>query len=67
MQINIEYLKSSWKYIFIVTGIFMLSVIAGLLFSLKDLGLSENYLEIFKNSLSWIKDLSPISIMLVIS
>lgn len=49
-----------------VTGIFMFSIIAGLVFSLKDLGLSENYIEIFKNSLAWIKDLSPISIMLVI-
>jgi stage II sporulation protein M len=66
MHKNIEYLKSSWKYIFIVTAFFMLSVITGLLVSLKDLGLSENYLEIFKNSLAWIKDLSPISIMLVI-
>lgn len=66
MRTNIEYLKSSWKYIYIITGIFMLSLIAGLLVSLKDLGLSENYLEILKNSLGWIKDLSPISIIMVI-
>ncbi|HMB44548.1 MAG TPA: stage II sporulation protein M [Candidatus Methanoperedens sp.] len=66
MQKNIEYLKSSWKYIYIMSGIFIISVIAGLLISLKDLGLPENYLEIFKNSFGWIKTLSPLSIMLVI-
>jgi stage II sporulation protein M len=66
MQKNIEYLKSSWKYIFIVSTIFIISVIMGLLISLKDLGLPENYLEMFKNSFGWIKTLSPISIMLVI-
>ncbi len=66
MQKNIEYLKSSWKYIFIVSAIFIISLITGLLVSLKDLGLPENYLEIFKNSFGWIKTLSPIAIMLVI-
>ena len=33
---------------------------------MKDLGLSENYLEILKNSFGWIKTLSPFEIMLVI-
>jgi len=66
MQKNIEYLRSSWKYILIISGVFIVSVIAGLLLSLKDFGLQENYLEIFKNSFGWIKTLSPISIMLVI-
>jgi stage II sporulation protein M len=66
MQKNIEYLKSSWKYVFFVSGIFIISLIAGLLIPLKDLGLPENYIEMFKNSFGWIKTLSPISIMLVI-
>jgi stage II sporulation protein M len=66
MQKNFEYLKSSWKYIFVVSTIFIVSVIAGLLISLKDLGLSENYLETLKNSFGWIRTLSPVSIMLVI-
>jgi stage II sporulation protein M len=66
MQKNIEYLKSSWKYISVISAIFIISVITGLLIPLKDLGLPENYLEMFKNSFGWIKTLSPISIMLVI-
>lgn len=66
MQKNIEYLKSSWKYICIISGIFFISLIAGLLIPLKDLGLPENYLEMFRNSFGWIRTLSPVSIMLVI-
>ncbi len=63
---DLEYLKSSRKYILIMTGIFVISVIAGLVASLKDLGLSENYLDMLKESFGWIKDLHPIGIMLVI-
>jgi stage II sporulation protein M len=66
MKKDLEYLKSSRKYILIMTGIFVISVIAGLLASLKDLGLSENYLDMLKESFGWIKDLHPIGIMLVI-
>ena len=66
MKKDFEYLKSSRKYILIMTGIFIISVIAGLLASLKDLGLSENYLGMLKESFGWIKDLPPIGIMLVI-
>lgn len=66
MKKDLEYLKSSRKYILIMTGIFIISVIAGLLASLKDLGLSENYLDMLKESFGWIKDLHPVWIMLVI-
>jgi len=66
MQKNIEYIRSSWKYIGIISGIFIISVIAGLFLSLKDLGLQENYIEMFKDSFGWMKTLSPLSIMLVI-
>jgi len=66
MKKDLEYLKSSRKYILIMTGIFIISVIAGLVASLKDLGLSENYLGMLKESFGWIKDLHPIGIMLVI-
>ena len=66
MQKNIEYIRSSWKYICIISGIFIISVIAGLFLSLKDLGLQENYIEMFKDSFGWMKTLSPLSIMLVI-
>ena len=66
MRKELEYLKSSGKYILIVAGIFIISFMAGLLVSLQDLGLSENYLDMLKNSFGWIKDLNPIAIMLVI-
>ncbi|MCZ7402575.1 MAG: stage II sporulation protein M [Candidatus Methanoperedens sp.] len=66
MKKDLEYILSSRKYILIMTGLFIISVIAGLVASLKDLGLSENYLEMMKNSFGWIKNLSPIGIMLVI-
>jgi stage II sporulation protein M len=66
MEKELKYIRTSWKYILIVTGIFIISLLAGLLVSLKDLGLPENYLEILKNSFGWIKILSPIQIMLVI-
>lgn len=66
MQKDLEYLRSCWKYILIVAGIFIVSFMAGMLVSLQDLGLSENYLEMLKNSFGWIKTLNPIGIMLVI-
>jgi stage II sporulation protein M len=66
MKKDLEYLRSSWKYILIVSGIFIISFMAGLLVSLQDLGLSENYLDMLKNSFGWIKDLNPVAIMLVI-
>ena len=66
MEKELKYIRTSWKYILIVTGIFIISLLAGLLVSLKDLGLPENYLEVLKNSFGWIKILSPIQIMLVI-
>lgn len=63
---EIKYIKNSWKYILILTCIFVFSLITGLIVSLKDLGLSENYLATLKDSFGWIKTLSPLSIMLVI-
>jgi len=66
MEKELKYIRTSWKYILIVTSIFIISLLAGLLVSLKDLGLPENYLEVLKNSFGWIKILSPIQIMLVI-
>lgn len=63
---EIKYIKNSWKYILILTCIFLFSLITGLIVSLKDLGLSENYLATLKDSFGWIKTLSPLSIMLVI-
>lgn len=66
MERELKYIRSSWKYILIVAGVFIFSLIIGLLLSLKNLGLSENYLEVLKNSFGWIKTLSPIEIVLLI-
>jgi len=66
MKKDLEYLRSARKYILIMAGIFIISVIAGFMASLKDLGLSENYLDMLKESFGWIKDLHPVGIMLVI-
>ncbi|MCX9084469.1 MAG: stage II sporulation protein M [Candidatus Methanoperedens sp.] len=66
MKRDLEYLESCKKYILIMTGIFVISVIAGLMASLNDLGLSENYLDMLKESFGWIKDLHPVGIMFVI-
>ncbi len=63
---DLEYIYSLRKYVLIVTDIFILSLIVGLLVSIKNPGLSENYLETFKESFGWIKTLSPLAIMLLI-
>ncbi|MBU4373254.1 MAG: stage II sporulation protein M [Euryarchaeota archaeon] len=63
---DIEYLYSLKKYLLIVADIFILSLIVGLLVSVKNPMLSENYLETFKESFGWIKTLDPLLIMLVI-
>ena len=57
------YLYSSGKYVLIATGIFIVSLIAGLIISIKNPDLSENYLDMFKQSLGWIKTLNPLFIM----
>lgn len=63
---NIEYLYSIKKYLLIIVNIFILSLIIGLLLSVKNPELSENYLEMFKHSFGWIKELNPVLIMFVI-
>ncbi len=50
----------------VVTVVFILSLIIGLIVSVRNPGLSENYLETFKQSLGWIKTLNPLIIMFVI-
>lgn len=66
MQKDLEYLYFLRKYILAVTGIFIISLITGLLVSAKNPGLSENYLEMLKNSFGWIKTLNLPLIMLLI-
>ncbi len=63
---NFEYIYSLRKYIFIITGLFIFSLMIGFLTSVKNPALSENYLEMFKHSFGWIKALPPLAIMLLI-
>jgi stage II sporulation protein M len=63
---DLEYIYFLRKYLLIITDIFILSLIIGLLVSIKNPGLSENYLEMFKESFGWIKTLNPLVIMLLI-
>ncbi|VVB96149.1 Stage II sporulation protein M [uncultured archaeon] len=66
MQKDLDYLYSLRKYILVITGIFILSLIVGVVASQENPGLSENYLEMLNNSYGWIKELNPFLIMLVI-
>ncbi len=63
---DIEYIYSLRKYVLVVTDIFILSLIIGLLVSVKNPALSQNYLEMFKQSFGWIKTLPPLTVMLLI-
>lgn len=63
---DIEYIYSLRKYLITVAAIFILSLMTGLLVSIKNPELSENYLEMFKQSFGWIKTLPPLAVMLLI-
>jgi len=63
---DIEYVYSLKKYLLIAAGVFVLSLILGLLVSAKNPALSEHYLKAFQESFGWIKTLNPILIMLLI-
>lgn len=66
MQKDIEYLYSLKKYVFIIAIIFILSLLIGLIISVKYPELSKNYLDMFQNQFGWIKNLNPIEIVLLI-
>ncbi len=65
-QKDIEYLYSLKKYVLIVVVIFILSLIAGVIVSMIYPERSQNYYNMFEGEFSWIKNLNPIEIMLVI-
>ncbi len=66
MQKDLDYLYSLRNYILAITGVFILSLIVGMVASQENPGFSENYLEMLNNSYGWIKELNPFLIMLVI-
>lgn len=63
---DLEYINSLRTYLLIITGVFILSLIAGFIVSIKNPQLSETYLETFQQSFGWIKTLNPAAIVLVI-
>lgn len=65
-QKDINYLYSLKKYILIMTCLFLLSILIGLLISAYNPGIAEGYLVMFEQSFSWIKTLNPLAIMVII-
>lgn len=63
---DIEYMYSLRKYLITVAAIFILSLMTGLLVSIKNPEFSESYLEMFKQSFEWIKTLPPLAVMFLI-
>jgi len=63
---DIDYFYSLRKYLLIAASVFVLSLILGLLVSVKNPALSEYYLKTFQESFGWIKTLNPILVMLLI-
>lgn len=61
-----DYFYSLRKYLLLVASIFVLSLILGLLVSVKNPALSEHYFKTFQESFGWIKTLNPLLVMLLI-
>lgn len=63
---DFEYLYSLRKYILIMFVVFFFSISIGILTSIINPELSDNYFEMFEKSFSWIKTLNPFFIMFLI-
>jgi stage II sporulation protein M len=66
MHKDLEYLYSLRKYIIVITGVFVISMLLGIIVSIKNPAYSMNSLEMFKQSFGWIANLNPLAIMMVI-
>ena len=66
MHNDLEYMYSLRKYITGITAVFIISMVIGVIASIRDPTYSMNYLEMFKESFRWVADLNPLAIMLVI-
>lgn len=63
---NREYISCLRTYILIITTIFILSIMMGLVVSINSPYIAEDYLKIFEKSFGWIKTLDPFVIMIII-
>ena len=66
MNRDTEYLYSLRKYVTAITAVFIISMVIGVIASIRNPDFSMNYLESFKDSFGWIVDLDPLAIMMVI-
>ena len=66
MNKDLEYLYSLRKYITAITTVFIISMVIGVIASIRNPDFSMNYFESFKDSFSWITELNPLAIMAVI-
>jgi stage II sporulation protein M len=63
MQKDLEYLYSLKRYIQIITGVFIVSLLLGVIVSILNPDFSLKFLTTFKESLGWIMNLSPLQRM----
>ncbi len=61
-----EYLSSLRSYLTAITGVFVLSLVAGVVISINSPHIAKNYLEMFEKSFGWIKTLNPFVVMMII-
>jgi stage II sporulation protein M len=63
MNKDIEYLYSLRRYIQIITGVFIVSLLLGVIVSIQNPDISLKFLTTFKDSFGWILNLSPLERM----
>lgn len=63
MQKDIEYLYSLKRYIQIISGVFIVSLLLGVIVSIQNPDISLKFLTTFKESFGWIMNLSPLERM----
>ncbi len=63
MQKDLEYLYSLKRYIQIISGVFIVSLLLGVIVSIQNPDISLKFLTTFKDSFGWIMNLSPLERM----
>lgn len=63
MQKDLEYLHSLKRYIQIITGVFIVSLLLGVMVSIQNPDISLKFLTTFKDSFGWMMNLSPLERM----
>jgi stage II sporulation protein M len=66
MQKDLKYLNSLKRYIQIITGVFIISLLLGVIVSMQNPDISLKFLTTLKESFGWIINLSPLERMFAI-